>query len=213
MKLIQAIVGFLLLTTVGHAHSSDLDSLDHFLEINGVPSEKNSGHLWHGDPKAQYFENLIREHSIRRVVEIGFCFGHSSEVFLQASPEIEVLSFDLMSHWYCFTGKQYIDLKYPNRHRLVQGDSTKTVPHYRRKHQNEKFDLILIDGGHSYEVALADLLNMQHFAKEDTILIMDDTEFGPVNRAWEKCIADGLVEEFERFSSCGLGWAAGRYIK
>ena len=96
MKLIQAIVGFLLLTTVGHAHSSNLDSLDHFLEINGVPSEKNSGHLWHGDPKAQYFENLIREHSIRRVVEIGFCFGHSSEVFLQASPEIEVLSFDLM---------------------------------------------------------------------------------------------------------------------
>ncbi len=39
---------------------------------------------------------------------------------------------------------------------------------------DEKFDLVFIDGGHTYECFLSDLQNCKQLAHEETIVIIDD---------------------------------------
>jgi len=107
----------------------------------------------------------------KKIMEIGFNAGHSSEVFLNHT-RAHVTSFDLGEHSYVSHAKEYIDAYYPNRHTLVIGDSTTTVPKC-----NDIFDVIFIDGGHDYDVASADLQNCRRLAHKDTIVIMDDTMY------------------------------------
>lgn len=195
----------------------DFISLDQYLTNLGVTKEQNAGHTNttpRYDQKAEYFHSLLQANpNVRSVVEIGFCLGHSSDVILNVRPDIQMVSFDMMYHWFNDAGKKYIDMKYPSRHALFRGDSLATVPCFTRDYKNTTFDLIFIDGGHEYHVALGDIINMQHLARPDTILIVDDTNFEPVNRAWKKCVDDGLVEELERVSDYSLGWVRGRYLK
>jgi len=218
MKLKTLFLYTMLLIGVGNVYSFDTSlSLDEYLTNLGVTKEQNAGHMKLSpqyDEKALYYVNLLKMNpSIKRIAEIGFCIGHSSDVYLSARPDIFMVSFDLMDHWFNDAGKQYIDLKHVGRHHLVRGDSRTMVPNFINKNQNEPFDLIIIDGGHEYQVALQDIINMQPLAGPETILIMDDTEFEPVNRAWKECIQKGLVEELERRTDCDYGWTRGRYLK
>jgi predicted O-methyltransferase YrrM len=138
----------------------------------------------------QQVEDLIQltKHS-KTVMEIGFNAGHSAELFLSNSQCI-LTSFDIGYHDYVHNAKNYIDLMYPNRHTLILGDSTVTVPKC-----NNTFDVIFIDGCHEYDVAKQDLENCIKLAHKDTIIIMDDTIYtkgletswtiGPTN-AWNE---------------------------
>ena len=58
--------------------------------------------------------NLTNKPNIN-VMEIGFNAGHSAEVFLQNNKELTLISFDLGTHDYVTTAKEYIDATYPNR--------------------------------------------------------------------------------------------------
>ena len=88
------------------------------------------------------------------------------------------------------------------------------------------FDLIFIDGGHTYEVASADIANMKLLAHDGTVLVFDDLlphkPWGPEPvRAWGEAIADGVivqtglyadgVEVDEVGPEARRGWAVGRY--
>jgi predicted O-methyltransferase YrrM len=114
-------------------------------------------------------------------MEIGFNAGHSAEIFLQNNKDLILTSFDLGIHNYVNTAKEYIDITYPNRHTLILGDSTKTIPIYLENNKDTKFDIIFIDGGHEYEIAKADMENCFHLAHKDTIIVLDDTIF---TRGW-----------------------------
>lgn len=54
---------------------------------------------------------------------------------------------------------------------------------------------------------------MSDFAKEDTILIVNVTEYEPIQRAWNECKKMGLVEELEVRTESGFVWTRGRYLK
>jgi len=114
------------------------------------------------------------------VMEIGFNAGHSAEVFLEHNKTLTLTSFDLGYHGCINSGKEYLDLTYPNRHRLILGDSRITVPFYIKTNKDTKFDVIFIDGGHDYSIGNADLNNCAKLAHKDTIVIFDDTMYTPV---------------------------------
>ena len=152
-----------------------------------------------------------------------FNAGHSAELFLENSNAY-VHSFDLGEHFHQYLkyGKQYINKIYPDRHTLILGDSTIRVPIF-AQNNDIKFDLIFIDGGHSYEVAYADLMNSRKLANENTIILMDDiiqnnTSFitdwtvGPT-RAWNELIQNKLLVETDSFEWLkGRGMCVGKYI-
>ncbi|WP_024799534.1 class I SAM-dependent methyltransferase [Nocardia sp. BMG51109] len=150
------------------------------------------------DGELAYLAGLVRETGAKTVGEIGFNGGFSSHAFLAAGPEVTVCSFDLGEHHYVRPAKEHIDVVFPGRHTLVAGNSTRTVPAFHRLHPTLRFDLIFIDGGHTYEVAAADLANMRAFATEETVVVVDDIApwvqwgRGPAY-AWEDAVADGLV--------------------
>ncbi len=151
-----------------------------------------------------YLAELAQKNRAKLIGEIGFNAGFSSYAFLITNPDVRVISFDIGEHWYTKTAKKFIDKKFPGRHRLIYGDSTKTVPIFKKENPDLLFDLIFIDGGHQYEVVKADIKNMKQFARADTAVIIDDLTpwlpwgKGPT-KAWLEAIDNNLISQKEMF--------------
>ena len=141
-----------------------------FLWLRGRPPTEGST----SSEELLYLARTAERTGARVIGEIGFNAGFSSFAFLSASPDTRVVSFDLGEHAYTRTAKKLIDKKFPGRHTLVCGDSTKTLPDYKAKHPDLYFDLAFIDGGHDYEVAKADIVNMRSFCTAKSAVIIDD---------------------------------------
>ena len=152
-------------------------------------------------------------------MEIGFNAGHSSETFLTNSLA-NVVSFDLGEHKYLLDGKQFMDKKFPGRHTLILGDSHTTIPFF-KKNTNMKFDVLFIDGDHSYEGALNDLINCIDLAAPNATIIFDDVVLktdlqmswtvGPT-KAWLGMISMGKIEQtdYKEYEK-GRGMVLGKY--
>ena len=121
-----------------------------------------------------YLATTARRTNAKLIGEIGFNAGFSTTAFLSANPDSKVVSFDLVEHGYTRVAKKMVDEKFPGRHTLIAGDSTKAVPEFARNNPELRFDLIFIDGGHQYEVAKADIMNMMPMCTEKTAVIIDD---------------------------------------
>jgi predicted O-methyltransferase YrrM len=163
----------------------------------------------------------------RHIGEIGFNAGFSSYAFLDTGSETRVVSFDLGKRACTKVGKKFIDQRFPDRHALIFGDSRETVPDFGRQHPELRFDLVFIDGGHEYEVAKADIVNMKPLCTEQTLVVMDDLMpwrrwgEGPT-QAWTEAIEEGTIRQDELIKDGApadviappgkRSWALGHYL-
>jgi len=162
--------------------------------------------------------NLTSKPNIN-VMEIGFNAGHSAEIFLYNNKELNLISFDLDEHNYIQTAKEYIDITYPNRHKLILGDSRVTVPKYFNDNKEIKFDIIFIDGGQDYEIVKADIENCINLANKDTIIIVDDIYIpdwrfnDAIRKVWDEYLSQNKLIELNRKDyEPGRGMAWGKYV-
>lgn len=192
--------------------------LKQFLNKKGVNTNKLEGNISQCPNQQKTLKELCK--GAHNLLEIGFNAGHSSNLILE-STNLDMVSFDLGYHDYLKYGKEFIDQKFPGRHLLIIGDSTKSLPNYLKQHGEKKFDILFIDGGHDYEIAKQDLENCKHFAHSNTIVIMDDVvsrkelhqhfTIGPT-KVWEEAVEKNFImtlgqEDYGR----GRGMIWGRY--
>ena len=194
-------------------------SLSTYLSVNQIIDyEGNSGQI---PQQMATLGELCDNPEVESILEIGFNVGHSADTFLSHSLA-HVTSFDLQARDSVFYGKQYIDRKYPGRHSLIIGDSTVTIPLYAKEHPDKKFDLIYIDGGHTEEVARADLLNCKALAHPNTIVVMDDVvlssqqqqswSIGP-SKVWAQALIDKVIYRTQgEVYGPGRGMVCGFYV-
>lgn len=169
----------------------------------------------------EHLISFVNNFTVKNILEIGFNAGHSSELFLSHSLA-NVVSFDLNQRPCVDIAKEYIDTKFPLRHTLIKGDSTKTIPEYFKNNKNMTFDIIFIDGGHSYDVAYADICNCKLVSHTNTIIIMDDVvinkdlqtdcSLGPT-LAWSNANINSIVHHQEsNIYGMGRGMVWGKYL-
>ena len=168
-----------------------VETIKYIFDLNGEPYARN-------DQLKSLKEYAAKKYNI---LEIGFNFGHSSENFLKHS-NANVLSLDIGIHKYCKFSEIYLKKKYPSRFNILYGDSKKTVPELAKS--NNFYDLIFIDGGHSYEDAYQDIVNSKKISNKKTLIIVDDIEktlnqqfehnIGPTN-AWNKLVEMKFINE------------------
>lgn len=202
-------------------HDRTLITLDTLLGVYGFQlspthSSYNEGYM-SNEQRKQFEEQLALHPDITSVIEIGLNGGHSANTFFQNCKNLKrFLSFDINMHAYTPVAVEYFRRVYKNIFEFVPGDSTITVPQYTKAFPNEKFDLIYIDGGHSYQVCYNDLLNCQKFAHPGTLVWVDDYYGGDIPGAIHTLQNEGVLELVTTHSSWGpnggRAWAEVRYL-
>jgi predicted O-methyltransferase YrrM len=196
-------------------------SLSDYLNINNH-FNLVEGHTQEDKSQTDILINLTSKPNIN-VLEIGFNAGHSADTFLKNNPLLKLTSFDLGEYNYNKPAKEFIDSNYPERHTLIYGDSTITIPEFINKNPNIRFDVIFIDGGHEYSIANADIENCMRLSTKDTVVIVDDTIFtekwiqdytvGPT-RVWNEYLSDNKIVELGRVEfGPGRGMVWGNYTR
>jgi len=170
------------------------------LWLRGRPPLKGST----SPEELHYLASTAQRTRARLIGEIGFNAGFSTQVFLTANPAAKVVSFALVEHGYTKVAKEIVDKRFPGRHTLIAGDSTKTVPEFSRQNPDVRFDLFFIHGGNDYEVAKADIENTKALCTEQTAVVIDELTpwlkwgEGPT-RAWTEAIEQGILRQEEIF--------------
>ena len=178
--------------------NNNINKTKAYIDRNLLPIIYNCGELLEGNifmmhhtttytdaflNKTKNISNLVLNKNIKNVMEIGFNSGFSALLMLISNPNMRISCFDLGEHRYTIPCYEKIKETFGDRINITIGDSTKTL-----QTVNYKYDLIHIDGGHSTEVAVSDIINSYRLSKPRTILIMDDYDFPHLHNIWDNYI-------------------------
>ena len=198
--------------------TTSLHSLSNYYKKNNISIIE--GNSLQSKEQEDYLKTF--KHSFNNILEIGFNGGHSSELFLENNENAKVTSVDLGYWYYCKFGYEFLRKKYPNRIEVFFNDSIKALKDYSTI-KRTVYDFIYIDGNHTYEYALNDILNCKKFSNESTILVLDDVVQDPkfrteANKAptdvWNKLKEENVISELEcmHFKDINRGVAVGKYV-
>lgn len=119
------------------------------------------------------------------VIEIGFNMGHGAFSLLREGKNIiEFISFDICFHEYVKEIWRKFSEEFPSFH-TVEGDTTLTLAEISQR-RPASFDLIHIDGGHSYEIAKSDLEFSIALAREGSYIILDDFNIPDIQKSYSE---------------------------
>jgi hypothetical protein len=121
------------------------------------------------------------------ICEIGFNAGFTSLLLLIARKNIKstnLLIFDIGEHRYVKLCLEYLRKNFENEDenikttiKYIEGNSIITFPEYINNNPSliGTFDLIHVDGGHTYECIINDMKNADILLKINGIIVIDDT--------------------------------------
>jgi mannan polymerase II complex MNN10 subunit len=199
----------------------NITTLDTYLGMYGfqlspLHSGVNEGYMTESQKK-QFEAELANCPHIQSIAEIGLNGGHSAEHFFNCCPHLNhFVSFDLAYHNYTEAAVSYLSRKYGESFEFQKGDSIQTVPQYAADVPDAKFDLIYVDGNHTYEYCKRDILNCRALAHRQTILWIDDYGGYTIYQAVHDCVKEGIIEIDHVFPSndpCGgRCWVKAHYV-
>jgi spermidine synthase len=140
------------------------------------------------------------KHHNCKVLEIGVAEGNTMVTLLESNPTLEYVGIDPWKwseemnkppHALGFKNQDEVDEWYERvltrlepfkeRGRVIRGFSSDVLLELK-----EKFDVIHIDGDHTYEGCNWDLNNCLHLLKEDGTIVVDDVHYlNVITKAWQ----------------------------
>ena len=128
-----------------------------------------------------------KEKSNIHILEIGFNAGFSALFFLLANPKTKITCIDIGFHRYTYACYEKLRETFgEDRIEFLLGDSVSLLPKLNSLSDNyHKYDLFYLDGSHSTETLDSDLFHVGRLMRENTIVIMNDTNDPVVNTAFE----------------------------
>lgn len=130
--------------------------------------------------------NLVKNNNFSNVLEIGMAFGTSSLAIIAALPKSGLLySIDPyqtdIEHWDSVGLIRLNNSNASHKHRLIEEKSFIALPELIKK--GDFFDLIYIDGWHTFDGILIDLFYSDKLLKPNGVIGINDTSFASVNKA------------------------------
>ncbi len=130
--------------------------------------------------------NLIKNNNFSNVLEIGMAFGTSSLAIIAALPKSGSLySIDPhqtdAKHWDSVGLIRLNNSNAIHKHSLIQEKSFIALPELMKK--GDLFDLIYIDGWHTFDATLIDLFYSDKLLKPNGFIGVNDCSFASVNKA------------------------------
>ncbi|ELT90606.1 hypothetical protein CAPTEDRAFT_191993 [Capitella teleta] len=190
------------------------EALNKTLE-GGVRLEGHSGQF---QEQQMVYVKLAQLSFVQTICETGFNAGHSTLIWLASKNSTKVFSFDLGNHEYAKKMAEHLQSKYPGRLTVTWGDSTKTLPEFRKGHPEVKCDLLIVDGGHTVPVATADFENLREMANAGNIVVFDDYPTKEGNGkvlapVWDTQVRSGtLAEQYACERNVWRGFALGHFL-
>ena len=114
------------------------------------------------------------------LLEVGFNAGHSALLALCANRDLRYVGVDIGHHAYTKPCFEYLRTAFGNRIELHIGDSREILP---RMRQSWSFGAYAIDGGHGYDCALSDLINVCRLGPTGALVLVDNIAYGPIRAA------------------------------
>jgi predicted O-methyltransferase YrrM len=130
---------------------------------------------------------IVAVRSARRIFEFGTYDGATTAYLASSSPNVKVWTLDLPEDQGLLsaqsaqtqttprlTGYRYRELPYADRVTQLLGDSR----HFDFSRWTQSVDLVIIDGGHSYDIVRSDSANALRMIAPGGVIIWDD--YSPV---------------------------------
>jgi predicted O-methyltransferase YrrM len=164
--------------------------LQSIIEQHGGIAEGNTNEIFE---ETQDMQHLVADPRIKTICETGFNGGHGTlRWLLHSNPHAHVYTFDLGEHEYSKPAAEFLEETFSGRLTAIWGDSTETLPAFHRRHSGIKCNLMFVDGGHDYTVAVGDLKNFMAMADpEYHVILIDDVH---CKRNWCKGPQDAWDE-------------------
>jgi hypothetical protein len=160
--------------------------------------------------KVRLMRALAALDRVDNVCEIGFNAGHSALAWLTAKSTVSVVSFDLATNEVfgravAGPAANFLHGLYPGRLVVIAGDSMGSVSAAANIFGGGlKCQILYVDGGHTEEVAAADLENLRLFADPAYhVVVVDDAEDEDVRAAWTKAVNAGRVRHHRNIDARG----------
>jgi predicted O-methyltransferase YrrM len=129
-----------------------------------------------------------------RMLEIGFNAGHSALTYLFLNPHGIYTGVDIFQRQYTHEAFNFLSNKFPYRVNLHKGDSLQVVPRLLASTDIE-YDVVHVDGGHTFECAMGDLINVRPSLSHNALVILDDSVAPEVGRA----LADVIEKNYYKY--------------
>jgi predicted O-methyltransferase YrrM len=159
------------------------------------------------------------KHHPSKILEIGSRTGLSLAAILSAYiefPDLRVCVFDMFDDGLCspdLIKKHMAHLSIPTEgFEFYKGDSRITIPEF-KKDNKDKFGWIVVDGGHSDEVASVDLENVVDLVESGGVIAFDDisatmeSDGFDIKQTWENFKTKHINEFCWRQDTAGKGTA------
>lgn len=156
-----------------------------------------------GKPETRAFMTFLARQVVPSTfLEVGVRRGWSTAAVAMASPDCQIYAFDEWHENYggsANPGPQFVQselskLGYNKPIVFINGDSHKTLSKFFSEN-DEKFDMVLIDGDHSVEGAHQDLMDTMPHINIGGVMVFDDiVDCEGLQGVW-----DSLIKSFPNF--------------